>query len=260
MPSPFPGMNPYLETANGWRDFHSNFLVTMQRALAKLLAGRYIVNCEVRVTFRDPADDESLAGIAVADIGVSPEDGPRPGGVATLAAPVRLTIPLMAEEERDRWLEVVEADTRRVVTVIEFLSPSNKTAGRGREEYLAKRRQLFRSDAHFVEIDLLRGGRRPAPPAWPACDYGVLVSRVEDRPAVDFWPVGLRDRLPVIPVPLLTPDAAAAVDLQALLDTTYDEAVYEGKIYRRRPEPPLPPDDAAWAAGFVPPGRGREGG
>ncbi len=259
MPSPFPGMNPHFETANGWRDFHNNFLVTLQRALAKQLAGRYFVRCEMRVTFHEPTDEDAFAGVAVADVGISSEAAARFGGAGTMTAPMRLTMPTL-EEDRDRWLEVFELDTGRVVTLIELLSPSNKANGRGREEYLAKRLQIMRSDAHFVEIDLLRGGERPAPPDLPDCDYYALVSREEDRPSMGFWPVGLRDRLPDIPIPLLSPDAPAVVDLQTILDVTYDEAVYEYVIYRRRPEPLLSPADAAWAAGFVPAGRGRDGG
>jgi len=248
-------MNPYFETANGWRDFHNNFLVTLQRALAKRLAGRYFVRCEMRVTFHEPTAEERLAGVAIADIGISSEIAAEPGSAETMTAPIQLTMPPL-EEDRDRWLEVYELDTGRVVTLIELLSPSNKANGRGREQYLAKRLQIMRSDAHFVEIDLLRGGERPAPPHLPDCDYYALVSREEGRPSMGFWPVGLRDRLPDLPIPLLPSDAPAMVDLQAILDVTYDEGVYEYEIYRRRPEPPLAPADAAWAAEFVPAGRG----
>ncbi|WP_020471796.1 DUF4058 family protein [Zavarzinella formosa] len=256
MPSPFPGMNPYFETADSWRDFHNNFLMTLQKILAEKLSERYFVKCEVRVVFHERSADERFSGIAIADAGILSDDHPRPGPTtATITAPVRLMLPAV-EEERERWLEVIEGSTRRVVTVIELLSPSNKTNGRGREEYLAKRLQVLRSDSHFVEIDLRRGGLRPAPPELPVCDYCMLVSRREDRPAVGVWPVALRDELPVIPVPLLEPDSPIQVNLQELLNETYDRVRYERVIYRNPPEPPLSPEDEAWASGLIPAGRG----
>src|SRR5271165_5590193 len=156
------------------------------------------------------------------------------------------------EEVRD--LEVRDRLGRELVTVIELLSPSNKRAGEDREAYLAKRRELLRSPAHLVEIDLLRGWTPMPQEGRPACDYSVMVSRAEKRRAADFWPIRLRDRLPVIPIPLRLPDAAARVDLQEALHHAYDGPGYEYFIYRGEPEPSLPPNDAAWARQFVPAG------
>jgi hypothetical protein len=77
---------------------------------------------------------------------------------------------------------------------------------------------LLASAVHLVEIDLLRGGpRMPFASALPECDYGILVSRMEDRPRADFWPVQLRQPLPVIPIPLRAPDPDARLELQAIL-------------------------------------------
>ena len=89
--------------------------------------------------------------------------------------------------------------------MIELLSPSNKRAGDDREQYLAKRRELLRTPAHLVEIDLLRGWTPMPQEGRPECDYSVMVSRAEKRRAADFWPIRLRDRLPVIPFPLRPP-------------------------------------------------------
>jgi hypothetical protein len=115
-----------------------------------------------------------------------------------------------------------------------------------REQYLMKRKEILAGQAHFVEIDLLRlGGRMPVE-GMPECDYCVMVSRYELRPRVGLWPIRLRDRLPVIPVPLNLPDPDARVDLQQLLHTVYDSARYENYIYDGAPEPPLAGEDAAW--------------
>jgi len=150
------------------------------------------------------------------------------------------------------YLEVRDRQGRELVTVIELLSPSNKRAGDDREQYLAKRRELLRSPAHLVEIDLLRGWTPMPQEGRPECDYSVLVSRAEKRRAADFWPIRLRDRLPVIPIPLRPPDAAARVDLQEVLHRAYDGPGYENFIYGGDPDPSLSANDAAWARQLVP--------
>ena len=86
----------------------------------------------------------------------------------------------------------------------------------------------------------------------PECDYSVMVSRAEKRRAADFWPIRLRDRLPIIPIPLRSPDDAVRVDLQEALHHAYDGPGYELFIYYGEPEPDLSAYDAAWARQFVP--------
>jgi hypothetical protein len=138
------------------------------------------------------------------------------------------------------------------VTVIELLSPSNKQAGEDREQYLTKRREILRSAAHLVEIDLLRGWTPPPMMDRPVCDYSVVVSRAERRPLAGFWAIGLRDRLPVIPIPLRSADGDARVDLQEALHSAYDGAGYAHSIYEGMPEPALSATDLAWAERLLP--------
>ena len=83
------------------------------------------------------------------------------------------------------------------------------------------------------------------------CDYAVLVSRVEDRPKVNYWPIHLREPLPRIPVPLRPPHGNAVLDLQSVLHGVYDRAGYEDYIYKDEPFPPLSPEDAAWAKTLI---------
>ena len=96
--------------------------------------------------------------------------------------------------------------------------------GPDREQYLAKRMELLNGPVHLVEIDLLRGpflaGSRPA-----RLD-SVLVSRAQTRPNAEFWPIALRERLPVIPIPVRDPDSDARLNLQAVLDQIYGDAGY----------------------------------
>jgi hypothetical protein len=111
---------------------------------------------------------------------------------------------------------------------------------------------LLKSAAHFVEIDLLRGGRPMPVERRPRCDYSVMVSRAEARPWAGFWPVRLRQRLPIIPIPLLTGDPDAPIDLQEILHHVYDATGYEDFLYASQPDPLLSSKDAAWARTFMP--------
>jgi hypothetical protein len=149
------------------------------------------------------------------------------------------------------FLEIRDRDHNELVTVIEILSPSNKYAGPDREQYLAKARIVQRAWVHFVEIDLLRGGPRMPWLEMPECDYCAVVSRYEQRPKAGFWPIRLRDRLPVIPIPLRHGDADARLDLQEALHRIYDAAGYAYFIYDGPPEPSLSAEDAGWAASLV---------
>jgi hypothetical protein len=43
MPSPFPGMNPYLEQADVWQDFHQRFISLLRQLLAEQVCPKYLV-------------------------------------------------------------------------------------------------------------------------------------------------------------------------------------------------------------------------
>ena len=111
-------------------------------------------------------------------------------------------------------------DTSRVVTVIEVLSPSNKTAGsEGQQLYITKQQEILQSSTHLIEIDLLRhGDHTVAAPhqslrqrgAW---DYLVCLHRGGQRGRYEVWACSLRQRLPRIRVPLTNGDADVALDI-----------------------------------------------
>jgi hypothetical protein len=246
MPSPFPGMNPYLEQDDVWEDFHHNFLTWSQAALNSQLGENYFARIESRLYIRELSDDERRF-FGRADVAVS-ERGQlhSPTAIAQIDAPVELLLPDF-DVGRDSCLEIRDRRDRRVVTVIDLLSPANKKRGPNREAYLAKRNGILASQTHLVEIDLRRGGERPSIPALPDCDYYVLVSRYEARPRTGFWPIGLRERLPMIPVPLSVADPPVDLDLQQLVRQAYDSADYGKTIYSEMPEPPLSAADTAWA-------------
>jgi hypothetical protein len=251
MPSPFPGMNPYLEQADTWEDFHSNFITHAQKALADVVGPNYVVKIEVRLYLHELSAEERRF-FGKSDLGVLPTAGQSATGrMGRRSAPVQLQMPAV-EVERHSSLEIRDGRNRRVVTAIELLSPTNKNLGPDRDDYLRKRMELFARRVNFVEIDLRRGGHRPRPPELPPCDYYALVARPDDWPHVDMWPIGLRDPLPVIPIPLTPPDADVTLDLQGVLNSVYDDADYGKYIYTETPEPPLSRDEAAWARQFLP--------
>jgi hypothetical protein len=154
--------------------------------------------------------------------------------------------------ERLSFVEIEDRQSRQLVTAIELLSFSNKYAGPDREQYLAKRGRLLASAAHFVEVDLLRGGPRMPVQDLPECDYYAMVSRVEERFSAGLWPILLPDRLPIIPIPLRPPHSDARLDLQEILHRIYDAAGYEDYVYLGQPQPRLTPDRASWAQQFIP--------
>jgi hypothetical protein len=244
-------MNPYFEQAAHWLDFHTEYLSAVRRLLAPQVAPKYIVQLEEHVYIHDlPFEPRRRLGNADLSL-VEPGPGARaPGGPAVLEAPSEVWLP-QQEVEEVPFLEVRDRLGRELVTVIELLSPSNKRPGEDREQYLAKRRALLRSTAHLVEVDLLRGWAPMPQEGRPVCDYSVMVSRAETRRAADFWPIRLRERLPMIPIPLRPPDDAVPVDLQEALHRAYDGPGYEHFIYGGTPEPPLSAEDAEWARQYV---------
>lgn len=251
MPSPFPGMNPYFEQAAYWLDFHTEFLSALRRLLAPRIGPKYIVQLEEHMYIHDlPPEPRRRVGTADLSLARTGSGGIAAAGVGLLEAPAEIRLPEQEVEEVP-YLEVRDRLGRELVTVIELLSPSNKRAGEDREAYLAKRRELLRTPTHLVEIDLLRGWTPMPQEGRPECEYSVMVSRAERRPAADFWPIRLRDRLPIIPIPLRPPDDAVPVDLQEVLHRAYDGPGYEHFIYNGSPEPPLSSNDAAWARQFL---------
>ena len=255
MPGPFPGMDPWLESPDVGPDAHHGLIETFRTQLVSQVRHEYLVTIEKRVYLLD--EDDPALHLVVPDL-LLLRGRPRPpptgsaaapaGGVTTPTASVRMAIEPV--EVREARLVVRRPEERKVVSVIELLSPANKRAGsRGREQYLEQRREVLHSPVHLVEIDLLRAGARlPNIDALPAAQYMALVSRAHERPRCDVWAWSSRSPAPTIPVPLAG-DASAHLDLGAAIHDLYDRAGYEDLLeYARPPEPPLDPEDAAWAA------------
>lgn len=173
MPSPFPGMDPWLENPARWPDVHGMLVTTLREALGRAVRPRYVVTMDVVE---------------------------RSGGL------------------RHRSLSIEELDTRAVVTSVRI----GRTSWPG-------------DGSSFVQLVLTRDA---------ASSYQVVVG---GPTGVAARPIALRERLPVVAVPLRG-DESVLLDLQSVLDTAYDRAGYDLILdYEAELAPPLAADDRAWA-------------
>ncbi|WP_293341508.1 DUF4058 family protein [Microcoleus sp. CAWBG58] len=254
MPNPFPGMNPYLESPDFWRAVHNRLIVAIADFLTPQLLPKYLVDIEQRI-YQISGEDALLVGIPDVAVQRSPiQATSSTGNVAVMASPVtalRVRVPTTVEV-RESYLQVIEQETRKVVTVIEVLSPTNKR-GKGREMYEEKRDKVFAGRSHLVEIDLLRI-YEPLPVFGENIEgsYRILVSRGDCRPMADLYLFNLPDAIPPFPLPLRGDDAEPLVHLQGLLNGVYNRAAYDFRIdYTAEPVPPLAEPDAVWADAWL---------
>lgn len=249
MPSPFPGMNPYLEHPDRWSTVHNRLIVALADALTPQLLPKYQVDIEKRIY--EVVGTNNLS-VGRSDVSIQRPLIPTSSLTNTVVAssptePIKVTVPL-TEEVREAYLEVKEAATKAVITTIEILSPSNKQ-GEGRQKYEAKRQSVLKSRTHLVEIDLLRAGEPlPAGEALPHSHYRILVSRWAERPTADLYLFNLPDSIPTFSLPLQLNDQEPTVDLQALLKDIYQRSGYDDYFidYQVEPLPPLATADLNW--------------
>lgn len=255
MPSPFPGIDPFIE-GQDWEGFHHHLIEELHQRLVPCLRPKYIVRVERRLYVEHFVDapprtirpDVLVLGSSDKQTDVAVR------GTVEAETPVICTLP-MPEEVSEAFLTVRLRESMEVVTVIEVLSPGNKRRGSdGRREYLAKREALLQSRANLVELDLLRGGQplptvEPLPPA----NFYVFVCRAKRRPRAEVYPWSLRQSLPTIPVPLDQEDPDVMLPLQAAFDAVYDRAGYDYSLdYQATIEPGVDESLQAWVADHLP--------
>lgn len=250
MPSPFPGMDPYLEEPSLWPDFHLTLTVVLRAELNRRLPDRYVAMADRYIWIHEPAAEErTLLGRPDVLIAEQHPAHSSAGGATVAVAPATSVLP-MGRESGNPFLKIIEASSRRVITVVELLSPSNKAAGLDREAYLIKRNEYLATQVNLVEMDLLRGGARlpMGQPAPPSADYYYLVCREWETPMARIWPFSVRDALPSLPVPLSSEEPELQIPLRPCLDRVYDEARYDRELrYDQPPPAPLREPDANWA-------------
>jgi Protein of unknown function (DUF4058) len=254
MRSPFPGMDPWLEHPDLWPDVHNRLIVAICDALASRIKPRYVARVESRTTLLSSLDVEAVYGPDVAIRSATLARRRRKAGVTALkdtdVKPLPVIVPIGRDEVNETFLNILEASTRKLVTVIEILSPTNKKTKDARAEYLEKRRHLLLAKVNFVEIDLLRGGKpMPLLNAPPSNDYRILVCRPRRSPTSDLFEFSLSTPIPTIPIPLLPDDAEPNLELNKVLHALYARAGYDLSIdYRKPPLPPLRGENQSWAA------------
>lgn len=226
MPSPFPGMNPYLEHPDRWSTVHNRLIVALADFLTPQLLPKYQVDIEKRIY-----EVMGMNTLMVGRADVSVQEPKQPlqsnlsplGKTAIVAQPIKVSIP-MPEEVREAYLEVKEVSSQAVITTIEILSPTNKRSD-GRQKYENKRQQILSSQTHLVEIDLLREGQ-PLPFSSDdiVSDYRILISRSDQRPTADLYAFSLSDPIPLFTLPLKPGDSEPVINLKVLLDGIYERS------------------------------------
>jgi hypothetical protein len=250
MPSPFPGMDPYLEMVE-WQDFHLAFMTAIRRQLTPLIGPKYLARLERRIFLESHFDEtrEFYPDLEIIPSPAGENSGlPSHGLIATLE-PKLYAVPL-PEEHREPYLVIKDLERRHVVTVIEILSPTNKSTGSdGSRIYNEKREELLSGKTHLMEIDLLRKGKRPVTraPIPDSTDYCVFLHRSRRRSKVEVYEWTIRDVLPTVPVPLANDDPDVPLNLQTAFSEVFAEASYDLELPYDRPLTPSPRrKDASW--------------
>ncbi|MBL8798430.1 MAG: DUF4058 family protein [Planctomycetia bacterium] len=218
MPSPFPGMDPYLEDDKLWPVFHHQFVSCLYQILLPALMDRY----RARVVQRHYVTEQALFTSVV------------------------------REEHTEEIIEIRQRNDSRLVTLIDAVSPANKLLPGGRQAYLARRQEGRRENAGLVEIDLVLQGQptleysRDGLPDW---DYAVTVTRATQPERYEIYTATLQKRLPRFRMPLAADDRDTVLDLQAAFARCYDQGGFASLIdYKRDPQVKLGEEDRSWVA------------
>ncbi len=210
MPGIFPGMDPFLESPDLWPAFHRQMIAALLDVLNQMIAAlldvlklgdRYRVRLGERRYATEPTPDQ-------------------PGN----------------DERYEEYIEIHEAKTGDLVTLMDLVSPANKTTAAGRQAYLHTRQQAQEANASLVEIDLVLQGQptldysREGLPDW---DYAVTVTRTAQPDRYEIYTATLQKRLPRFRLPLASDDRDAVIDLQAVFTKVFAQGGFSGKIHYR---------------------------
>jgi Protein of unknown function (DUF4058) len=265
MPSPFPGMDPYLENPEIFPDVHDSLITYLRESIQASLPAPYVAvlgrRLSIEVSRRSIGPDVEVRHAAR----LSARMPKATSSVGVVSSPVAqpVVVRVAHDEIREPFIEIYAQgdEGKRLVASIEVLSILNKTPGEhGRDLYQRKQEEILASQVHLVEIDLLRGGEHttavPFQSAFDACgsfDYHVSVHGFDDVETFFVYPIRLEERLPAVAIPLLPGDSSVTVDLQAVFDRCYDTGPYAREIRYGEDAviPSLQDDQAAWAARAV---------
>src|SRR5579871_378977 len=216
MPSPFPGMDPYLEDDAVWPVFHHQLVMCLYQILLPNLVDRY----RARVGQRHYVTEQALFTSVV------------------------------REEHHEDYIEIRQRSDGRLITLVEVVSPANKLTMAGRSAYLDKRREGKNANANLVELDLVLQGQptleysRDGLPDW---DYAVTVTRSTQPERYEIYTATLQKPLPRFRLPLASDDRDTVLDLRIAFTRCYDQGGFASKIdYGRDPATPLNDEDREW--------------
>lgn len=259
MPTPFPGMDPYLERRGLWEEVHTSLIVAIQHFLTPLLRPKYRVAVEQRVYLSLLPPKEQRSGKPDVMIVLKmPTLKSSMTSILTLAEPAEADPPLVGElpqpeEILERYLEIRDTTTQEVITAIEILSPTNKESKDGRQQYEQKRLKVLASSTSLVEIDLLRAGKPFAmkvidPATAKESHYRIVISRSWQRPSADLYLFNVRQPIPSFLIPLRPGEQEPVLPLNRILHDLYDQGGYDLAIdYAEPADPPLSAEDTLWA-------------
>jgi len=253
MSNPFPGMNPYLEGIL-WSDLHNRLADSISEKIIPLIRPKYQALVEPYVV----KSDLSAMGLSIfyPDIAVVKDAVKEPMviyGNAPQITEANLSIPIQTPiEVKIPVIEIRDLKSKKLITVIEVLSPANKY-GASFRQYQEKRKSLFAGKINLLEIDLLRRGKKVVShPEVNNCDYLCTLTRKGEN-KTDLWTIDLSSKLPTLPIPLAGDDEDIAIDLQGVLNEIYQKVYYGDSIdYTENvPPPKLSKEKRQWVEKIV---------
>lgn len=216
MPSPFPGMDPYLEDERLWPSFQHHLVSCLYQILLPGLVDRY----RARVLQRHYLTEQALF------------------------------TSIIREEHHEEHIEIRQRSDSRLVTLVDVVSPSNRTTPAGRQAYLEKRKEGRTCNASLVEIDLVLQGQpmldysREGLPDW---DYAVTVTRSTQPERYEIYTATMQKRLPRFRLPLAADDRDTVLDLHTAFVRAYDQGNFADQIsYQSDPVTSLNGDHRKW--------------
>ncbi len=216
MPSPFPGMDPFLEEESLWPTFQRQLVLSLYQVLLPGLVDRY----RARISQRQYVTEQALF------------------------------TSIIREEHQEDLIEVRQRSDGRLVTLVDVVSPANKTTSTGRTVYLDKRKEGRTAGANLVEIDLVLQGQptldysRDGLPDW---DYAVTVTRSTQPERYEIYTATLQKRLPKFRLPLACDDRDTVLDLHSVFTRCYDQGGFASRInYQKDPPTTLNDEDRQW--------------
>jgi len=209
-------MDPYLEAAKLWPDFHQHLVAMLYQTLLPGLADRYRARVQTRHYVHE----------------------------------VALFTSVTYDQHREPYIEIRSRSSGKLVTLLDVVSPGNRTNEIGRRCYLTTRSEAQHEGANLVEIDLVLSGR-------PAVEYDfalpadaafvVTVTRAAQPDRPEFYPIGLDKSLPRFRLPLADDHQDTLVDLQTIFVRAFEQGSFREKVdYSVDPSAPICDESYEW--------------